>query len=167
MNFNTLEQKKKKKKKSELGGYSYWTEEEEDFDLTYNNSPARHHISQSREIFLAWDIFCRGRIWVPSFSSHGGHWNRNSCELHEQVEAGGVADKILEEIKGIWIPLITLQTPSRNPMMSCWGHLAKSCPNWPKGICSIPRVSLTNTPPRGWLCVWFWRWRDWALADDQ
>lgn len=51
MNSNTLEEKKKKKNK--LVGHSYWTEEEGDVDLTYNDPPARRHISQSREIILA------------------------------------------------------------------------------------------------------------------
>ena len=151
MNSNTLEEKKKKKNK--LVGHSYWTEEEGDVDLTYNDPPARRHISQSREIILAWDTFFRGKIWVPSFSSHGGHWNRSSWELHDQVKDEGVADKILEKIKGIWILLITLQTPWRSPMMSCWRHLAKSSPNWPKGTCSIPHVSVTNMPPCAWLCA--------------
>lgn len=132
-------------KKCELGGYSYWTEEEENFDLTYNNSPTRHHISQSRKIFLAWDIFCRGKIWVPSFSSHGGHWNRSSCELHEQVEAGGVADTILVEIKGIWIQLITLQTPSRSPMMSCWDTLPWVLPTAPR-VSAASYMSHSQTP---------------------
>lgn len=136
--------------------------------LTLHTTTLLQDVTSHSQERSSWpEISSSGRRWVPSFSSHGGHWNRSSCKLHEQVEAEGVADNVLEEIKGIWILLITLQTPSRSPMMSCWGHLAMSSPKWPKGICSIPRVSLTHTPPRGWLRAWFWRWRDWALADDQ
>ena len=72
------------------------------------------------------------RYEFPSFSSHGGHWNRSSCELHEQVKAETVADKILEKIKGIWILLITLQTPSRSPLMSCWDTLPRVLPTGPR-----------------------------------